>query len=196
MRIGHMNAEPLKIDLETLFAGEEVNDMILKAVIGLKTDQENPRFTFADPRLYGDFVEANKQGKEHGWPQPFNIDSETRQSILMPIHHTKPLHWSLVRIDVDEDEIYVMDSSRFQLKKRAEPTVQNLRKMLIHRDHDHRWKMIIQETPVQPNHWDCGIHVLANLIATVWDQPLPVSINGSELRARLARQTVRAIWLS
>ena len=103
------------------------------------------------------------------------LDLSRLQVIFIPIHH--PGHWTCVVVRVQEQRILSLDSftsaAPTPAQHRHQPILQRVASWLRHVNVQHRqgwaeeWSFAHEWRTLQDNGWDCGVHVLVNMLRAI-----------------------------
>lgn len=107
------------------------------------------------------------------------------QQILIPLHHAKLKHWTLAHIDISRKAISHYDSlpQSATVDSRSEIIGSKLhRSCQILDGTGEEWSIFHEDTPKQPNTYDCGIYVILIACHLLHQLPIPGHIGGSVWR--------------
>ena len=183
-----MNASPTVDDIKTLGDGEDINDEIIRAVLGLKINEikTTRNFRVLDPSHFSRHLRDALGLKQinSGW-----------QCMLTPLHHDGRYyrHWTLISVDFEEGFCTHMDSI-FD-SERDDRTMTRILAFLQVSGCSRDWtwdKATVAQQSGDDN--NCAIHVMVKATALLAGKPLPDKVAGLEMRVEYAGYLYAAFW--
>ena len=182
--IGSLNACPVLTDIKTLSPGQDINDEVIRTVLGQKLKDIKPErnIRVLDPSHF------SQAKREAIGLKKVETDLEC---MLIPIHHDKDQHWTLVSVDFGKKTITHMDSSKsLERNFKTKPKViKFLSASGISSDFEWLVAKVVQQ---QGRH--CAIHVMVNAIALLEGSSLPDEVSGPAKRLEYTQYILAAFW--
>ncbi|KAG5851411.1 hypothetical protein ANANG_G00093090 [Anguilla anguilla] len=158
-------------DLSTLDDQNWVNDQVINMYGELIVEAANQKVHFFNSFFHRQLVAKGYEGVKR-WTK--KVDLFTKSLLLIPIH--LEIHWSLITVDVTNQNIHFYDSQGIMFKY----AVENILKYILaeakdkkHTAYQKGWKMIVNKSiPQQKNDSDCGVFVLEYCKCLALKQPL------------------------
>ncbi|KAJ8374365.1 hypothetical protein SKAU_G00049450 [Synaphobranchus kaupii] len=158
-------------DLSTLDDQNWVNDQVINMYGELIVEAANHKVHFFNSFFHRQLVAKGYEGVKR-WTK--KVDLFTKSLLLIPIH--LEIHWSLITVDIANQNIHFYDSQGIMFKY----AVENILKYILSEAQEKQqtvyqkgWKMIANKSiPQQKNDSDCGVFVLEYCKCLALKQPL------------------------
>ncbi|XP_066565677.1 sentrin-specific protease 5 isoform X2 [Amia ocellicauda] len=146
-------------DLSTLEGHNWLNDQVINMYGELIMDSVNNKVHFFNSFFHRQLVTKGYEGVKR-WTK--KVDLFTKTLLLIPIH--LEIHWSLITVDITNQNIQFYDSQGIHFRY----PVENILKYILTEAKEKKkvifqkgWKMIVSKCiPQQKNDSDCGVFVL------------------------------------
>ncbi|KAG9351215.1 hypothetical protein JZ751_025106 [Albula glossodonta] len=158
-------------DLSTLDDQNWVNDQVINMYGELIMEAVNHKVHFFNSFFHRQLVAKGYEGVKR-WTK--KVDLFTKSLLLIPIH--LEIHWSLITVDITNQNIHFYDSQGIMFKY----AVENILKYILAEAKEKQntvyqkgWKMIVNKSiPQQKNDSDCGVFVLEYCKCLALKEPL------------------------
>ncbi|XP_023699569.2 uncharacterized protein [Paramormyrops kingsleyae] len=158
-------------DLSTLDDQNWVNDQVINMYGELIMDAVNQKVHFFNSFFHRQLVAKGYEGVKR-WTK--KVDLFSKSLLLIPIH--LEIHWSLITVDICNQQINFYDSQGITFKH----VVDNILRYILAEAKEKKcavyqkgWKMIINKSiPQQKNDSDCGVFVLEYCKCLAMKEPL------------------------
>lgn len=191
VQLGCLGGRPEKRDMQTLRMGHDINDEIIRTILGLELSKmtEPRRFQVVDPS----FISPVWNDVDRS----LQIYDSTHQ-LLISLHHPidgifqKEEHWTLTEINLDEKHMYYYDSL-FQ-ERRFDRTVKILATLFRGTQWEGTdWHYFPGQVNPQKGR-ECGICVIATAVALMRGDTLPVDVQEGLRRFEYAKLITEKWW--
>lgn len=161
-------------DLSTLDEQNWVNDQVINMYGELIMEATQHKIHFFNSFFHRQLVAKGYEGVKR-WTK--KVDLFSKRLLLIPIH--LEIHWSLITVDMTNQQIHYYDSQGIVFKH----TVDNIMKYILSEAKEKKqmgyqkgWKVIVNKgIPQQRNDSDCGVFVLEYCRCLALSEPLKFS---------------------
>lgn len=189
--VSKMNATPELHDMKTLAPDTQLNDMIIRTMLGLEWEANDKDNLHVVDRSYISAAFLDPENRRMRF-------EPTATLFVAPVHHPTIQHWTLLVIGLKTKTATNYDSYPNGVSERFEKVAKEILPMMLtiigkEMDQEHSCRLVKGECAIQEG-VDCGVHVIVNATSIMREKRISLDVDGPQKRLEFARRITQARW--